>query len=54
MLFTCGYQESHQHQEEGSADFVAVNHGEDSPGTRPAATFKTEGEGGGGERRREQ
>lgn len=28
--------------------------GEDSPGTRPAATFKTEGEGGGGERRREQ
>lgn len=28
MLFTCGYQESHQHQEEGSADFVAVNHGD--------------------------
>lgn len=60
MLFTCvyeGYHESKQHQEEGPADFVAVNHGdretgEDSPGTHPAATFKTEG-GGGGECRRE-
>lgn len=37
MLFTCvceGHHESHQHQEDGSADLVAVIHGDRDTGRR--------------------